>query len=254
MPAAMSYQYDSEFFDFVNASSGKSASLFLAEFVRSTLGGTKPASVLDIGCGRGVWLAEWKRQAIPRLQGLDGAYVDIKSLLVPQADFRATDISQPFDLQQKFDLVECLEVAEHIPEANAETLVDNIVRHGDLVLFSAAIPGQGGEFLVNERPYAFWRAKFAARGYQAYDAIRSQVAQLQEIEPWYRYNAFVFANDAGAVRLSEAARKSLVPPNVPLADVSPLSWRARCAAISVLPTSVSFALARLKHRAANLVR
>jgi len=250
----MSYQYDSAFFDFVNASSGKSANLFLAEFVRSALGGRRPDSVLDVGCGRGVWLAAWRHQGLERMQGLDGAYVDTTSLLIPPADFKPTDISQPFNLERKFDVVECLEVAEHIPETSADTLIDNLVRHGDLILFSAAIPGQGGEFHVNERPYSYWRAKFAARGYEAYDAIRSQVAQLSEIEPWYRYNAFVFANATGAERLSESARRSLVPTNKPLADVSPLYWRARCAAISVLPTPVSLMLARLKHRAANLVR
>lgn len=250
----MSYQYDNEFFDFVDVSSGKSASLFLTEFVRSVLGGVHPDSVLDVGCGRGVWLAEWKRQGVARLQGLDGTYVDVNTLLVPQTDFRATDISQPFDLQRKFELVECLEVAEHIPEGNAEALIDSLVRHGDLVLFSAAIPGQGGEHHVNERPYAYWRAKFAARGYHAYDAVRANVARFADIEPWYRYNAFVFANDAGAKSLSEAARNSLVPQNVPLADVSPFTWRIRCAAIAVLPTPVNFALARLKHRASNLFR
>jgi SAM-dependent methyltransferase len=250
----MSYQYDNAFFDFVNASSGKSASRFLGQFVPAVLGGQNPASVLDVGCGRGVWLAEWKRLGVATLQGLDGEYVDRKSLLIPADQFLPTDISVPIDLQRRFELVECLEVAEHVPESHAETLVDNLVRHGDLILFSAAIPGQGGEFHVNERPYSYWRQKFAARGYAVYDAIRPQVAGLREIEPWYRYNALVYANDAGSRRLSETASGRLVPAEQQLVDVAPLYWRLRCAAIAALPNSATSMLARLKHRASNLSR
>jgi SAM-dependent methyltransferase len=249
----MSYRYDSEFFDFVNASSGKSASLFLAELILNVLGGRNPASVLDVGCGRGAWLAAWMQLGLERVQGLDGAYVDTQSLLIPASGFRALDISKPFDLHEKFALVECLEVAEHIPQSNADTLIDNLVRHGDLILFSAAIPGQGGEFHVNEQPYSYWRAKFAARGFEAYDAVRPHVAHYKEIEPWYRYNALLFGNPAGASLLSEAARSTLVPSDTPVAEVAPFYWRARCAAIALLPNAVSLRLARLKHRAANLV-
>jgi SAM-dependent methyltransferase len=250
----MSYQYDDAFFDFVNASSGRSASGFIGRFVHEVLGGRNPESVLDVGCGRGVWLAEWRRLGIPTLQGLDGDYVDQQSLLVPMGTFRPIDISKPFDLGRRYDLVECLEVAEHIPESSADTLVDNLTRHGDLVLFSAAIPGQGGEFHVNERPYSYWREKFAVRDYAVYDAIRPHVAGIGEIEPWYRYNAFVFANEAGATRLSDAATSRLVPLNEPLANLAPISWRLRCAVIAALPDRATSMLARLKHRAANFAR
>jgi SAM-dependent methyltransferase len=250
----MTYQYDRAFFDFVDSSSGKSANLFIGSLVRSVLAEGVAASVLDIGCGRGVWLAEWRRLGSKNLCGVDGAYVDREALLIPAPDFRAIDISKQFDLREKFDLVQCLEVAEHVPEDSAETLVDNLVRHGDLVLFSAATPGQGGEFHVNERPHSYWRAKFADRGYQVYDAIRPVVAKLTHIEPWYRYNGFVYANERGGSRLTPFASERLVPPGRALPDVSPVSWRLRCAALAALPPSATSALARAKHRAANLFR
>ena len=250
----MNYRYDSQFFDFVNASSGKSANRFLTEFVRAVLEGALPVSVLDVGCGRGVWLAEWRRQGVTDICGMDGTYVDPQSLRIPVSDFRAMDISKTFDLERKFDWVECMEVAEHIPEQFSDILVDNLVRHGDVILFSAAIPGQGGEFHVNERPYEYWRAKFLQRGYQAYDAIRPSIRGLAEIEPWYRYNTFVFANEAGSHRLSGSAKLHLMPADRPIADLSPLYWRVRCALIAALPGQVTSALARIKHRAANLVR
>jgi SAM-dependent methyltransferase len=250
----MSYQYDSAFFDFVDASSGKSASRFLERVVGSVLEGSSAGSVLDVGCGRGVWLAVWKGIGAHRVQGVDGEYVDRSTLLISPLEFCAKNIAGHFDLGEKFDLVQCLEVAEHVPDVHAETLVDNLARHGDLILFSAAIPGQGGEFHVNERPYSYWREKFAARGYALYDAIRPCVAELDDVEPWYRYNAFVYANERGATRLTSIASARHVPAGRPVRDISPIWWRLRCAALSVLPLSLTSALARAKHRAANLLR
>jgi SAM-dependent methyltransferase len=248
------YTYDSGFFDFVSASSAKSARVFLDRFLDVVLGGTIPASVLDVGCGRGVWPADWLRRGATTVVGVDGTYVDAGSLLMPRYCFVAANLSDPLDLRQRFDLVECLEVAEHVQAACADTLIDTLVRHSDLVLFSAAVPGQGGEFHVNEQPHEYWRSKFAARGYRPYDAVRPAVVKYSDIEPWYRYNSFVYANDAGASRLTGAARAAVVPDATRLADVSPLWWKLRCRAIATLPAALTNRLARLKHHAANLVR
>ena len=66
-------------------------------------------------------------------------YIDLKNLLVSTENFKYQDISQNFDLNKKYDLVQCLEVAEHLAEKDSDTLVNNIVKHGDIVLFSAAV-------------------------------------------------------------------------------------------------------------------
>lgn len=230
----MSEHYDVEFFDGVRGSAGKSASPFLRSVVRVALGGTRPASVLDVGCGPGVWLAEWSRIGVPDIVGVDGDYVPGEALAIPGSAFRAIDISEPFDLERRFDLVECLEVAEHIPESHAGALIDNLCRHGDLIMFSAAIPGQGGRFHVNEQPYEYWRAKFEARGYAAYDSARRPVLGMKQIEPWYRFNTFMFANDAGHQRLSAVARRDIVDPSTPLEILAPWRWGVRCSVRSRL--------------------
>jgi SAM-dependent methyltransferase len=250
----MSYRYDSEFFDFVNASAGRSASLFIKELAKSAFAGAQPSSVLDVGCGRGIWLAAWSRQATARVLGIDGDYVARSSLAIDPSCFLSRDISKPFDLQERFELVQCLEVAEHVPNESADTLIDNLVRHGDVILFSAAVPGQGGEFHVNEQPYEYWRAKFNARGYRMYDAIRSRVRCVDDIEPWYRYNAFLFANGTGVQRLSQLARETMLSDGQPVHNVAPLHWRARCFVLSLVPNAVTTQMARVKHRLANLSR
>lgn len=250
----MSYQYDGEFFDFVEASAGRSASLFIKTFIHSGFDGSCPSSVLDVGCGRGIWLASWAASGVERMLGVDGDYVPRDTLVIPKEHFRAIDISKPFDLNDRFDLVQCLEVAEHVPTESADTLIGNLCRHGDVILFSAAIPGQGGEFHVNEQPYEYWRAKFAARGYTTVDFVRAPVRRIREIEPWYRFNTFVFVNELGMKRLGTAARQAAVPTTEALMNLAPLPWRLRCFVLSLLPSGAVSSLARLKHRVANALR
>jgi SAM-dependent methyltransferase len=241
------YVYRAEFFDYVDSSAGRSAARFLAKLAL----GFSPASVLDVGCGRGVWLAAWKRMGATTVRGVDGSYVDPATLAVDPSEFVAADLAAPVDLGARFDLVECLEVAEHLPEASAETLVSTLVRHGEIVLFSAATPGQGGEQHVNEQPLAYWMEKFAARGYAAFDHPRAAVRGDREIEPWYRFNALLFASPEGAARLSPAVRATIVAPGTAPRQYGTPWWRLRCGVLRLLPSSVVHRLARLKHRATS---
>lgn len=247
----MSYRYDKEFFDFVDASAGRSASVFIDVVVTRLYSGVLPQSVIDVGCGRGVWAAEWRRRGVAQCLGVDGEYVSRSSLLIPETDFLARDLTKPFDLGRRFDLVQCLEVAEHVPSNAAAVLIDTLVRHGDIVIFSAAVPGQGGEHHVNERPFKYWRSLFHSRGYRMYDAVRPSLRGRHDIEPWYRYNAFVFANDSGLTSLNPSVPASCLEEGHPIPQFAPLSWRARCLAISLMPQPIATAAARLKHKLAN---
>ena len=238
------HRYDAPFFDFVDASSGRSAQAFLE---RLDLG-FEPRSVLDVGCGRGAWLAAWRRRGVADAVGVDGAWVDPAALQNPRSAFVVADLTAPVDLGRRFDLVECLEVAEHLPEAAADGLVASLVRHGDVVLFSAATPGQGGEFHVNEQPLSYWIARFARAGYAAFDGPRAAVQGVGDIEPWYRYNALLFASAAGAERLSPEVRRAELPPGVAPREYAPLAWRLRARVLGALPQRWVHHLARLKHR------
>ena len=75
------------------------------------------------------------------------------------------DLRQPLDLGRKFDLVLCIEVAEHLPGSAANTLCDTITCHcGRLAVFTAAPPGQGGTGHVNCQLPHYWCAKLETRG------------------------------------------------------------------------------------------
>lgn len=152
-----------------------------------------PKSIVDIGCGIGTWLSVAKSIGIEDIQGIDGLYVDINTLLIPEEKFAKKDLTVAFDLNRKYDLALCLEVAEHIDESAADDFVESIVRHADMVLFSAAIPLQGGQFHVNEQWPGYWQSKFSKHGYNYYDIFRPKFWNNLKVEPWYRQNMFLVA-------------------------------------------------------------
>ncbi|QCO15299.1 methyltransferase domain-containing protein [Azospirillum brasilense] len=131
--------YDDRFYDIQEEGSLRSARV-IAPLV---LGWVGAESVLDVGCGVGTFLRAFAEAGIADVQGLDGDYVRRDRLRIDPSRFSAHDLSQPFDLGRRFGLVLSLEVAEHLPEERAEGFVDDLCRHGDVVLFGAAIPGQG---------------------------------------------------------------------------------------------------------------
>jgi SAM-dependent methyltransferase len=152
----------------------------------------KPASVIDIGCGQGTWLAVAEELGVTDLTGLDGAWVDRAKLKSARIDFRATDLAAPITIQRRHDLCISVEVAEHLPAASAEGFVRALCAASDVVLFSAAVPHQGGTDHVHEARASAWAARFGANGYDCFDLVRGAVWDRPEVAWWYRQNALVF--------------------------------------------------------------
>jgi SAM-dependent methyltransferase len=155
----------------------------------------KPDSVLDVGCGIGTWLHVFGQQGVRVVKGIDGDYVDRKLLgkYLKVENFVPHDLSKPFSLGQKFDLVMSLEVAEHLPASAADNFVKNLVDHGDDILFSAALPGQDGQNHLNEQWPDYWAAKFNAHGYRVYDVLRPLFWNDQRVDRWYRQNMLLYS-------------------------------------------------------------
>jgi SAM-dependent methyltransferase len=207
--------------------------------------------VLDVGCGRGVWLAIWLKHGAKDVQGVDGPYVDQSRLHIPTSQFLARDLAYPLKLERQFDLVQSLEVAEHLPEQAAEQFVDSLVRHGRLILFSAATPGQGGENHVNEQPWEYWRAKFAARDFELFDFLRPRLRSNRAVYLWYRHNVFVYAHRSITNSLPPAIAATCVAPEQPPANTLPYWARMRKAIVRRLPRRTIDQLARWMHSARN---
>ena len=154
-----------------------------------------PGSVESGRCG--LW---WHVDTGVDAIGVDGQYVPREQLCVPADRFICHDLTTPLDLGRRFDLVTCLEVAEHLPSEAAETIIDSLCRHADVIAFSAALPGQGGTGHINERWASFWVALFAAHGYRPYDLLRSRLWGDERCEWWYRQNLLVYAADGVALK------------------------------------------------------
>lgn len=226
----MAHIYSDTFFDYIDQGARRSA-----QHVIGLLAPLAPASVLDLGSGRGVWLDEWHKVGVADVLAVDGDYVNVDQLAVPRGNFMAADLTAPVCTDRRFDLAQSLEVGEHLPTSASETLVDSLTRASDRVLFSAAVNGQGGEFHVNEQPLAFWQGLFAARGYTAYDCVRPHLSKNREIEPWYRYNTVLYVNEAGRAGLPAAVTDHAVGAGVPVQNGGDAMWRLRRNVVSLLP-------------------
>lgn len=155
-----------------------------------------PRSLLDVGCGMGGWIAAARRQGVVEVLGVDGATIDPGKLAVPAEYFCHQDLTQPWSLGREFDVALCLEVGEHLAECHAAGLIDALVAHSALIVFSAAIPGQGGQHHVNCQWPTYWQNLFNQRGYVCADDLRWEIWDDERIEPWYRQNMFSARRDA----------------------------------------------------------
>jgi SAM-dependent methyltransferase len=181
--------YDDQFFAAHHEVVRRSASVIVPLLVEAV----SPASVCDVGCGTGSWLAEFCGLGVTDVIGVDGAYVTRTMLEIPPDRFEARDLNQPLRLERRFDLVTCLEVAEHLKPERSESLVADLVALAPVVCFGSAVPWQGGTEHINERWQDAWAKMFARRGYRTVDLIRPVVWDRLDVEPWYSQNTMVYA-------------------------------------------------------------
>ena len=147
-------------------------------------------SVVDVGCGIGTWLSVFGRYAIEYI-GIDGDYVDRSLLCINEDDFKCLDLNNKFSLNKKYDLAICLEVAEHLEIKSAPLFIECLCNLSDLVIFSAAIPLQGGQNHLNEQYPWYWLSIFESLGYYLVDDIKPDIWGNSNVEWWYQQNIMI---------------------------------------------------------------
>ena len=180
------------------------------------------SSAVDVGCGVGTWLSVLKKYGIEEIQGIDGSWVNTEFLQIPVENFMTQDLSQPINLDRKFDLAISLEVAEHLSEANARNFVSSLTKLADVVLFSAAIPYQGGENHVNEQWIEYWNDLFNKCGYIGLDLVRRRIWNDKRIPFWYRQNMILFASQQ---QISELKLQHEIAELTPISMVHPEMYK-----------------------------
>lgn len=153
-----------------------------------------PASVIDLGCGSGGWLALFREAGVSDTRGVDGHYVRSGVLQIPEDTFTAHDLDKPYTTDRKYHLAMSLEVAEHLPEESAAPLVRSLTDLAPVVLFSAAIPNQRGKNHVNCQWPTYWANLFAEQDYIVIDSLRYMIWANSRVAWWYRQNIMLFAD------------------------------------------------------------
>ena len=209
----MHRQYNDKFYRYQEGVSLSSAKE-IVPIVMERLG--RPNSVLDLGCGRGAWLSVFREHGTDKITGVDGNYVNKEKLLIEKKDFIGYDLQKPLNLEKKYDLAMSVEVAEHIPAEYANIFVQNLCSHSDVVLFSAAIPDQGGRNHVNEQYPSYWAELFGREGYICFDILRPAMWKNKGIQTSYRQNIMLYARNTSSAAKRLGGGK---PPEYPPLDV-----------------------------------
>lgn len=153
------------------------------------------SSIIDVGCGVGSWGYGLTEQGY-KYTGIDLG-VPIDKLVIDKIQYHDYDIRVPFTgVGNKFNLVLCLEVAEHLEPEYADVLISNLCSLGDVILFSAAIPLQGGVNHHNEQWQSYWGQKFEDHDYYPHPwDIRKNVWDNENVGVWYRQNMVLYSRE-----------------------------------------------------------
>ncbi len=185
--------YNKKYYRSFSNDSNLSANIILSEIFKTI----ECKSVIDIGCGTGMWLENVYKilkdnQLI--LTGVDGYQIkDLKKF--NKAKYYFKNLEEDF-IFPKHDFLMCMEVAEHLSSNNAKSFVNNLCGIADVILFSAAVPGQGGLKHINERYANYWIDLFKKNDFVANDSFKKNIWMNNAFKncPYYISNSFLFIN------------------------------------------------------------
>lgn len=179
-------------------------------------GASPPFKVLDVGCGEG-W---WSNALLHLGHDVESLDQDVPEKTAPGVSVLRCELEESWRMTRApYDLVLCLEVAEHLSAEGGDRLVGSLVRatnpHG-LIAWSAAIPGQTGHGHQNEQWPDYWDARFRALGWMLSDPLRDRLWDDPSVEPWYAQNLLIATAGAANGTRWAAARspRRLVHPSI----------------------------------------
>lgn len=199
--------YSDDFYAIMEEGSFSSAQ----EIVPILISRYSPQSVVDVGCGTGSFANEFLNLGISEVIGYEGLWMESLPTLLPKANYRYHDFTKSLFSSKSYDVCLCLEVAEHISESYAENLIMILTSMSSVIVFSAAIPKQGGNHHVNEQWPEYWSRLFAARGFFLEWDPRQSIWENEKIEACYRQNLLIYSKGPANQHMEP---KALVHPDI----------------------------------------
>jgi SAM-dependent methyltransferase len=155
----------------------------------------KPSSVIDVGCGTGRLLAAFAARGVG-VRGIEGSRHAIALSPIPDRIVRC-NLERGVPYVGRFDVCFCIEVAEHLPPRCGSPLVNGLAAMSNLVVFSAAPPGQKGSHHVNLRPQSDWILAFQKQHFLLSDLTNELKCAIADADSEARYiaaNLMVFTS------------------------------------------------------------
>jgi hypothetical protein len=214
-------EFDQAFFEPPGSTTYLSA-LTILRLVRSRF---RFERVVDVGAGMGKWLQAADQCGAADLMGIEGPWVQALPRY-PKAEYIFADLNKPLSLERSFDLAICVEVAEHLQPARSATLVGDLCRLSEVVIFGGALPRQYGDGHLNCRSHLDWIALFHNNGFICRDYFRPKLWTDPFVAPWYRQNTFLFTSAKDSV-FADVPSPTLVDVYHPLLLYSPFDFLVR---------------------------
>ncbi|MDE2446180.1 MAG: methyltransferase domain-containing protein, partial [Alphaproteobacteria bacterium] len=172
--------------------------------IRFMIESLQPQSILDLGCGNGVYPLLYRHLGVSDFLGVDG--FELEATVLDNVHYKKVDLHEPFSAGRQFDLVVCLEVVEHLKPAATgtifKTIADHVTSNGN-ILFSMAEPGQPGNGHVNCRDIAEVLAAWKKLGWEP-DVPRSLGLRAISSLQWFRRNLLLLRKSGDQKRLLNA--------------------------------------------------
>jgi len=127
-----------------------------------------PKKIVDVGCGRGVWLEECRNLGATNLLGIDGDY-NSQHNMFKNFKYITRDLNKKFIIKEKYDLAISVETIEHLKPESSKNFIKSLCRiHSEFAKI------------------------FIKNNYFPFDLFRPALFFDKDISFWYRQNIFLY--------------------------------------------------------------
>ena len=124
-----------------------------------------PKSVLDVGCGLGHLVVAFRKMGV-KAEGFDFS-LDADKYRISGARRHCWVQAADEDINKKYDLITCIEVAEHLIDSQCMTMIKNMCGAANYICFSSSPDNLTEETHINVKTPGEWDLIFFSHGFRA---------------------------------------------------------------------------------------